>query len=54
VSSALEWHWYIQGPTLFFFLLAAITAKFACREDWGIPEADVRPPDGENFPDERP
>ena len=54
VSSVLEWHWYIPGSTLFFFLLAAITAKFACREDWGAPEADVRPPDGENFPDERP
>ena len=54
VSSVLEWHWYIQGPTLFFFLLAATTAKFACREDWGISEADVRPPDGENSPDERP
>ena len=54
VSSALEWHWYIPGPTLFFFLLAAITAKFACREDWGAPEADVRPPGGESPPDERP
>jgi hypothetical protein len=54
VSSILEWHWYIPGPTLFFFLLAAITAKFACREDWGAPEAEVRPPGGEGPPDGRP
>src|SRR3712207_622723 len=54
VSSILEWHWYIPGPTLFFFLLAAITAKFACREDWGAPEAEVRPSGGEGPPDGRP
>jgi O-Antigen ligase len=35
VSSFLEWHWYIPASTLLFFLLAAITAKFASREDWG-------------------
>jgi hypothetical protein len=50
LSSFLEWHWYIPGPTMLFFLLAAVTAKFACREDWGATEADVRPPDGEESP----
>jgi O-Antigen ligase len=34
VSSFLEWHWYIPGSTLLFFFLAAITVKFASREDW--------------------
>jgi O-antigen ligase len=42
VSSFIEWHWYIPGSTLIFFLLAAITAKFALKEDWGAPEADAR------------
>jgi len=39
VSSAFEWHWYIPASTLFFFFLAAITVKFASREDWGAAEA---------------
>jgi len=38
VSSFLEWHWYIPGSTLLFFFLAAITVKFALREDWDPPE----------------
>jgi hypothetical protein len=42
VSSFIEWHWYVPGSTLIFFLLAAVTAKFASREDWGASEADVR------------
>jgi hypothetical protein len=41
VSSFIEWHWYIPGSTLIFFLLAAITAKFASREDWSAPGADA-------------
>jgi O-antigen ligase len=44
VSSSIEWHWYIPGSTLIFFVLAAITAKFACREDWDTAEAEVRAP----------
>jgi O-antigen ligase len=42
VSSVFEWHWYIPGPTLFFFLLAAITAKFASGEDWTASETNAR------------
>jgi hypothetical protein len=42
VSSFIEWHWYVPGSTLIFFLLAAVTAKFASREDWGASETDVR------------
>jgi O-Antigen ligase len=38
VSSIIEWHWYIPGSTLIFFLLAAITAKYASKEDWGSAE----------------
>jgi O-antigen ligase len=43
VSSFIEWHWYIPGSTLIFFLLAAITAKFASRDDWDAREADAQP-----------
>ncbi len=42
VSSVFEWHWYIPASTLFFFILAAITVKFASRKDWGISEVDAR------------
>jgi hypothetical protein len=42
VSSAFEWHWYIPASTLFFFILAAITVKFASRKDWGVSEVDAR------------
>lgn len=38
VSSFIEWHWYIPGSTLIFFFLAAITAKFALRDDWAVSE----------------
>jgi O-antigen ligase len=41
LSSFLEWHWYIPGSTLFFFFLAAITLKFALKEDWDVPETAV-------------
>jgi O-antigen ligase len=52
VSSSIEWHWYVPGSTLIFFLLAAITAKFASRKDWGAPEAED--PAAENPPAGRP
>jgi hypothetical protein len=39
VSSAFEWHWYLPGSTLFFFILAAVAVKSASREDWGAAEA---------------
>ncbi|MDQ3794623.1 MAG: O-antigen ligase family protein [Actinomycetota bacterium] len=42
VSSFFEWHWYIPASTLFFFLLAAITAKFACRDDWDVSGPETR------------
>ena len=45
VSSAFEWHWYLPASTLFFFVLAAVTVKYASREDWGTTEADVFPPE---------
>ncbi len=54
VSSIIEWHWYIPGSTLLFFLLAAITVKFASREDWGSSETNVRSSEGESPPGERP
>lgn len=38
VSSAIEWHWYIPPSTIFFFVLAAITAKFAAMPGWLAPE----------------
>jgi len=41
LSSAFEWHWYIPASTLFFFVLAAITVKFASRKDWGAAEASA-------------
>ena len=44
VSSAAEWHWYLPASTMFFFILAAVAAKFASREDWGAVEA--APTDG--------
>jgi hypothetical protein len=52
VSSFLEWHWYIPGSTLLFFFLAAITVKFASREDWDASKTeqasagDEGPPSG--------
>jgi len=41
VSSIIEWHWYIPGSTLIFFLLTAIAAKYASKEDWGAPEVET-------------
>lgn len=38
VSSALEWHWYIPASTLFFFILAAVTVKYASFEFSEKPE----------------
>ena len=35
-SSAFEWHWYMPASALFFFVLAAVAARFAARTD---PEA---------------
>jgi hypothetical protein len=32
-SSVFEWHWYMPASTLFFFILAAVAAKFASRTD---------------------
>lgn len=32
-SSVFEWHWYMPASTLFFFILAAVAAKFAARTD---------------------
>ena len=34
VHSALEWHWYIPPSTLFFFVLAAVTVKYADGARW--------------------
>ena len=33
VSSALEWHWYIPPSTLYFFILAGVTARLAARTE---------------------
>ncbi len=46
VSSFIEWHWYVPGSTLIFFFLAGITAKFASRDDWAVPEATPAPAGG--------
>jgi O-antigen ligase len=46
VSSFFEWHWYIPGSTLIFFFLAAITAKFALRDDWAVSETTQAPAEG--------
>ncbi|MDP8948026.1 MAG: O-antigen ligase family protein [Actinomycetota bacterium] len=46
VSSFIEWHWYIPGSTLIFFFLAAITAKFAARDDWTVSETAPGPAEG--------
>ncbi len=34
ISSAVEWHWYLPGATLFFFVLAASAVRLA---RWGDP-----------------
>jgi hypothetical protein len=33
IHSGLEWHWYIPPSTLFFFILAAVAAKFASNKE---------------------
>jgi hypothetical protein len=38
ISSAIEWHWYIPPSTIFFFVIAAITAKLAAMPEWLAPE----------------
>jgi O-Antigen ligase len=47
VSSAFEWHWYLPASTLFFFVLAAITVKFASREDWRAADRPGAPVEAE-------
>ena len=32
-SSVFEWHWYMPASTLFFFVLAAVAARFAASTD---------------------
>ena len=39
VSSALEWHWYIPASTIYFFVMAGVTVRFAA-------PAEPTPPDG--------
>ena len=46
ISSIAEWHWYIPASTMFFFILAGITIKFASREDWGPVEVEAPPANG--------
>jgi hypothetical protein len=50
VSSFIEWHWYVPGTTLIFFFLAAITAKFASRDDWVASETAQASASGEGPP----
>ena len=41
-SSVFEWHWYMPASTLFFFVLAAVAAKFAARTDPAEPAGFAR------------
>ena len=43
-SSVFEWHWYMPASTLFFFILAAVAAKFASRTDPAPGTGAVRRP----------
>lgn len=52
ISSTVEWHWYIPPATIFFFVIAAITAKFAAMPDWLAPEPEAEP-EPEAKPEER-
>ncbi len=45
ISSTVEWHWYIPPATIFFFVVAAITAKFAAMPDWLSPEPEAEDPE---------
>ena len=47
-SSVFEWHWYMPASTLFFFILAAVAAKFASRTDPASAPDTVRPANGED------
>lgn len=40
-SSVLEWHWYIPGSTLLFFILAGVAVKLAARPQWTAAENGV-------------
>jgi hypothetical protein len=51
ISSAIEWHWYIPPATIFFFVIAAITAKLAAMPEWLAPEPDT---EAEPKPEARP
>jgi O-antigen ligase len=45
-SSVFEWHWYLPGSTLFFFVLAAAAARLARTEDRPKTVADDETPPG--------
>jgi len=45
-SSVFEWHWYMPASTLFFFILAAVAAKFASRTDPPPGTDGARPANG--------
>lgn len=45
ISSTIEWHWYIPPSTIFFFVIAAITAKFAAMGEWLAPQEADEPKD---------
>jgi hypothetical protein len=47
-SSVFEWHWYMPASTLFFFILAAVAAKFASSTDLEPAPETVRPANGED------
>lgn len=54
VSSAFEWHWYIPASTLFFFFLAALTAKFAAKPEWSDSKVEPSPAAGKSVADSQP
>jgi O-antigen ligase len=45
-SSVFEWHWYMPASTLFFFILAAVAAKFASNTHPAPGTDAVRPANG--------
>jgi O-antigen ligase len=45
-SSVFEWHWYMPASTLFFFILAAVAAKFASKTHPAPGTDAVRPVNG--------
>jgi len=54
VSSTIEWHWYIPASTLFFFFLAAMTAKFAAKPEWSDSEVEPSSATGKSAPNAHP